>query len=260
MPIVPIDTSNGTEFYRHWYEPVTPWPLPSDTFVRLNSRYSFDLDRLRDQVYEVRERHGFQPFPIKKGSNKKRHTYRGIGLTSRPEASDPLYDALHLYGEQGEIDISDAFARQANDVAGDERETVALHERNFSQPTEVFDGYMAEVLSRFRNPLTKTRLLELRPRGVITPHVDFPYYQQIRVHAVISSNDDTWWEVEGRRFRIPADGNFYWFDTGRYHAVWNDGEAERIVLSVNLSLYVDRDGTPRNVGRRIDELLVSEDL
>lgn len=260
MPIIDVNTSEGTDFYAKWYTPHTKWPLPTPLIAKLPDYYSFDIDRMREQVLSIKERFGFEAFPIKKDSTKKRRTYRGIGLTARAEANDPLYDALHLFGSDGELDISESFNKQANALEAEDRTVVPLYEKHFSEPTEIFTGYIAEVLGRFKSPLTKTRLLELAPKGIITPHVDFPYYEQIRVHAVIATNDDVWWEVEGERFRIPADGNFYWFDTGRYHAVWNDGKTDRIVLSVNLSLYQDRDGNPINVGVGIDDLLVSTSL
>jgi len=260
MPIVNIDTKNGTEFYQNWYQPYTSWPVPNNLMTRLPQRYSFDLEKLRDQVRNIKETYGFQPFPVKKGSTKKRMTYKGIGITARAGAEDPLYDALHLYSKDGELDISDSFDRQANALDAKERETVPLYEKHFSEPTGIYTGYIAEILSKFQSPLTKTRLLELCPRGVITPHVDFPYYEQIRVHAAVETNEDVWWEVEGQRFQLPADGNFYWFDTGRYHAVWNDGRTDRIVLSVNLSVFVDREGSPINRDMTIDEMLGSDRL
>ena len=93
------------------------------------------------------------------------------------------------------------------------------------------------MIDKFHSKKTKCRILNLKPRGVISPHVDFPYYQQIRVHAALYTNDDTWFEVEGVKFKIPADGHFYWFDVGRNHAVANNGKTDRITLSVNLSVY-----------------------
>lgn len=83
------------------------------------------------------------------------------------------------------------------------------------------------------------------PGGIIPPHIDFPYYKCIRVHAAITTNPDVVWEVEGDTFSIPADGNFYWFDTGRYHAVKNNGRSPRLVLSINILLYQDRNGVAK---------------
>lgn len=238
MPIVPIDTTVHQNFYNDWYYPNTEFKIPEKNFIKLHDRYSFDLEKVRDQIKKIEHQYGYRPFPIRKDGTKVRRTYQGIGLTSKPGAIDPLYDALHLYGNDGELDITDVFLQQGN--YKDNKTYAALAEKDFSEPTEIFTGYIADVLSNFNSLLTKTRILNLKPKGLIAPHVDFPYYEQIRVHACIFSNDDTWWEVEGEKFQIPCDGNFYWFDTGKYHAVWNDGRTDRIVLSVNLSVFQDR--------------------
>jgi hypothetical protein len=74
------------------------------------------------------------------------------------------------------------------------------------------------------------------------------------VHACIESNPDVVWEVEGEQFSIPCDGNFYWFDTGRYHAVKNNGLSPRVAFSINLSVYFDLQGRPT---RKSSEDLVS---
>lgn len=240
MPVVTVDTINHDNFYADWYAPNTEFDLPKSKFLKLPDYYSFDLERMQAQVKEIVSTYGLKPFPIKKDGSKVRRTYQGIGLTAKPGATDPLYDALKLYGKDGEIDITDVFLSQGNKEAN--KQYASLSEKDFSEPTQIFTGYIAEVLSKFKTPLTKTRLLNLKPKGLIAPHVDFPYYEQIRVHACIFGNDDTWWEVEGQKFQIPSDGNFYWFDTGKYHAVWNDGSSDRIVLSVNLSVYQDREG------------------
>jgi len=243
MPVTDINTNQDTSFYDHWYKPHTEWNRIPCNVVKLPDHYSFDLDKLRAQVDGIEQNHGYRPFPIKKDGSKVRRTYQGIGLTAKEGAEDPLYDALKLYGKDAELDITDVFLKQRNGIA--DKEAAELAEKDFQVPTEIYTGYVAEVLSKFNSPLTKTRLLNLKRRGIIAPHVDFPYYKQIRVHAVIKTNEHTWWEVEGQKFQIPADGNFYWFDTGKYHAVWNDGVSDRIVLSVNLSVYEERDGTPR---------------
>jgi len=240
MPIVPIDTSVHQDFYKDWYHPNTEFQIPKNNFVKLADCYSFDLEKVRNQIKDIEKNYGYRPFPIRKDGSKVRRTYQGIGLTAKPNATDPLYDALHLYSNDGELDITNVFLQQGN--KNNNKTYASLAEKDFSEPTEIFTGYLAEVLSKFKSPLTKTRLLNLKPKGLIAPHVDFPYYEQIRVHACIFSNDDTWWEVEGEKFQIPCDGNFYWFDTGKYHAVWNDGNSDRIVLSVNLSVFQDREG------------------
>jgi len=232
MPKIDIDTSKI--YNEKYYYPNTKWRLPEKNFVKLNERYSFDLEKMKNEVNKLRTEFGFEPFKISK-SGKKRMSYLGIGLTARPNAEIPLYDALDLFSKNEALDISSTFKKMASN--GDIEE---LHEKNFSEYTPAYRGYLKETIDKFRSLKTKIRILDLKRNGIITPHVDFPYYKQIRVHAVIESNNNTWWEVAGERFQIPADGNFYWFDTGKTHAVWNDGISNRTVLSVNLSIYEDR--------------------
>lgn len=130
--------------------------------------------------------------------------------------------------------------------SAEERVIEELDEKGFDKETDACSPYFKELLSRFSSPTTKVRFLEMLPNGFIPPHVDFPYYNGIRVHASLYSNPDVIWEVEGEQFTIPCDGNFYWFDTGRYHAVRNASKESRIVFSVNLSPYFNRDGSQRH--------------
>jgi hypothetical protein len=229
-----VSTTEGADYYKDWYTPFTEWKPQSVKWRQLPEYYSFDLEKLRADLTRVRGDYDFKPFVVSK-KGKIRTTYQGISLTSRKESEDPEYDGLKLFGYQDgkevELDINDTFAKFGND------QTTELNEKIFSEPTQAYSGYFAEVVNKFHSIKTKCRILNLKPRGVISPHVDFPYYRQIRVHAALYTNDDTWFEVEGERFQIPADGNFYWFDVGRDHAVSNNGTTDRITLSVNLSVY-----------------------
>ena len=258
MTVIDTDTTKNIDFYKHWYKPHTGWGKIDKNWCRLNEYYSFNYEKLKLEVDSLLEEYKLKPFPISTKKNKKRWTYRGIGLTSNPSSEDPLYDSLKLYSKDGEIDISDTFDAMA--VNNEESVAPQLYEKGFSEKTKIYRGYLGEILDRFKSPMTKARILSLKPKGVITPHVDFPYYKQIRVHTVLASNSETWWEVEGERFKLPADGHWYWFDTGKYHAVWNDGDTDRLIVSVNLSLYEDRDENPRNTNKKIEDLIVSKNL
>lgn len=244
MPIVPVVTSNSQEMIAQHYFPYSAWPKLSVKSYKLPDFYSFDLERMRYQVEEIRSAYGFKPFNIRLKDKKIRRTYRGIGLTFRPNAEDPLYDALRQSSASEELDISETFYKQRMSLSATERHFTPTYELNYSKKNHLYDGYIAETLNRFQSPMTKVRLSELGPRGLLASHVDFPYYEQIRVHAVLYTNKDSWWSVDGDEFQIPADGSFYWFDTGKYHGVWNDGDSARLVLSVNLSVYRDREGKP----------------
>ncbi len=256
MPFVDVDTTENREFYSHWYCPHTKWPSLKKIWCRLNNHYSFDKERLCREVLEIKKTLGFRPFPI--DGDKKRWTYQGIGLTARKGASEPLYDALHLFDKGGEINIARTFKKMANGVVS--KEAPRLYEKFFTEKTAAYRGYMADVIEKFKSPKSKIRIIELKRKGVITPHVDFPYYKQIRLHTVLQTNNDVWWECDGVRFQIPSDGHWYWFDTGKYHSVWNDGKEDRIILSLNLSLYEELDESPRYRGKTFEELIKSRDL
>jgi hypothetical protein len=247
--ILQLGTGLDHEFIDRWYAPQTPWPKIRPAFLKLPHSYSFDLERAQAEFRKVAETYPLKPFEIlsAEGRRRPRRSYRGLGLTARAEAADPLYDALDLYGPGGQpLSIYHTFAGYSEKRPGAEREIATLDESGFALETSASTPFFHEILSRFKSPLTKVRFLELLPRGLIPPHVDFPYYQGIRVHATLESNPDVYWEVDGEQFQIPCDGNFYWFDTGRYHAVKNAGPSTRVVLSVNLSVYFNRDGSVRH--------------
>lgn len=242
MPLVPINTGNSMSMVADYYQPRTPWPVVRKLVHRLPEAYSFDLSRLLSEFNELENTYGLRPFQIQREKGKIRRSYRGLGVTYRPESQDPLYDALRQYSAEEELDISQTFEKQRMSIRPEDRKVQATYELNFSLKNQLYKGYLATVLDKFKSPLTKVRFSELGPRGLLASHVDFPYYEQIRVHAVLKTNDQAWWSVDGKEFQIPADGSFYWFDTGKYHGVWNDGKSPRLVLSVNLSVYKDRDG------------------
>lgn len=245
-----LGTDVNPEFSDYLYQPSTAWPKPSLNWMRLPEKYSFDLAEARREFERISNQFPLKPFEVesREGKTKPRRSYRGLGLTSRPQAENPIYDALSLYGPKDhKLSIFKTFEKVSEQKAPDERVIEVLDESGFSEKTDACGPYFESLISRFESPYTKVRFLELMPGGVIPPHVDFPFYQGIRVHACLSSNEDVLWEVEGEQFRIPCDGHFYWFDTGRYHAVRNSGDTSRVVFSINLSPFFNRDGSAREL-------------
>jgi hypothetical protein len=246
---IEIDTTKETKYEKQWYSPETKWPAIPMRWCRLPNYYSFDLDRLRNELTAVEKEYAFKPFILDEHGHK-RMTYQGICLTAREDSEDPEYDGMKLFTREGDddkksIQIGSSFKNyfvkeNMYENGGGPKSMFELNEKIFSKPTRAYTGYIAEVIEKFHSAKTKCRMLKLKPRGVVPPHVDFPYYQQIRVHAALYTNDDVWFEVEGEKFKIPADGNFYWFDTGKNHAVVNEGNTDRVTLSVNLSVYDDQ--------------------
>lgn len=243
---IDISTDKAVDYYNSWYKPFTEWEKLSIDWYKLPNYYSFDLEKLRNELTNLTNTYEFKPFIIN-NAGKKRMTYQAISLTSRENSLDPEYDGLKLFGyddtdKEVELDIQSVFQNFYNIPENAETPPI-LNEKIFTKKTNAYTGYFAEIINKFHSQKTKCRLLNLKPRGVISPHVDFPYYKQIRIHAAIYTNTDTYYEVEGVKFKIPADGNFYWFDVGRNHAVVNNGTTDRITLSVNLSVYDNYDSS-----------------
>lgn len=254
-----IDTTSNSHLIDEWYTPHTIWDKPKVKLYKLNPYYSFDVEKALDALREIKSKYKFGNFPLD-GNNSERVTraYKGIGFTARKNATDPLYDANYSYNKNGE-DVGLVAKYSAEGTVSDGAEVLPVYERDFCVETELYQGYFKEIIDKFKSTKTKVRLLELRRGGILATHVDFPYYEQVRLHAVLSTNEQCYWEVEGERFQIPVDGNFYWFDTGRLHAVWNGGQTDRVVLSVNLSLYKNtNDISIRSTP--IDELLTGTEL
>lgn len=238
------DTTQGDpQVVAKLYAPYTEWPAIVPNFLRLPQFYEIDREAALHHALDLQKRYGFEQIYV--SGKKRKFTYRGLALTARPDTEDPLYDALNVYSDkETQLDINEIIGSTSERV--EDRKLHPIRERCFSEFTEACTPFFQNILSRFRSPLLKVRLLELKPGGVLTSHIDFPYYEGIRIHCVLSTNEGCWWEVNGERRQLPADGRFYWMDVGKYHSVWNFGTTPRIVLSVNLSPYKNRDGTLRH--------------
>ena len=238
-----LGTEINPEYVDVLYSPSTPWKKINENVVQLPKEYSFDLEKARYEYKLITDKFNLAPFEYTKNDvTLARRSYRGLGLTHKPESQNKLYDALSLYTRDKKINIYDTFKMSSEKIEGKNRDFPLLDESGFSEKTDACSPFFSEIIDRFKSTYTKVRFLSLSPGGLIPPHIDFPYYQGIRVHASIFTNPDVVWEIDGKQFQIPADGNFYWFDTGKYHAVKNYGNEDRVVFSVNLMVYFDRSG------------------
>lgn len=251
MPSIPITTIEDTAIKpeNSWYQPNTPAPRPRVKFLKLPTCYSFDLDRLLNELKSIQNIAPFKPFPFGK---KLRRSYQGIGLTHRKGATDVYYDSFQMLSSKQTVDPVEYFSSEKQ---------VRLNETTFTEKNNLWTGYLGEVLNTFESPKTKVRLLKMSPKGAMPSHIDFPHYEQIKVHAYLKTNSKVWIQVEDETFQIPADGNFYWFDTGRYHAVWNDGDTDRIDLCVNLRLFYDHNGKVlRPISQDLTKIILNEKI
>lgn len=196
--------------------------LPYNHF-KLPEQYSFNLEEMRAHVAQLSD----TTKSIQANANGRRFSkYRGLGFFARPDSNQPLEDHFTrrdtTYGQVYPDDL-----HLQNKLPD-------LYEDDFTQPTHLLDDYFTQVFSVFRSKVSKASLLELRAGGWLGSHVDFPYYKTIRLHASLSGCDNAWYEVNGEQFQLPADGNWYFIDTGKYHSVWNEGPSHRLTLNINL--------------------------
>jgi hypothetical protein len=226
----------GKKYYSHvvrkdlsqaWYAPNTQWPNRNDLkIVKLPECYSFDLCRIQQEVQQLLDQY--------KTIHNQNADYSGLSLTARHGSPDPLGDWLIKKNHGDYIDaLSDSkvfYNRQLPDIVETpyDIETAAM--------TQAFKG----IMEKFKSPITKVSLVKLAAGGAIVPHVDFPYYQAIRLHASIFTNDNMFYDVGGERFTVPADGNFYLLNAGIYHGVINEGTTDRINLNINLKLDLEQ--------------------
>ena len=222
-----IDTIKHSKPLDAWYTDCKSLPY---NFFKLPSTYSFDLDKMRRHVDNLLEQH--QTISITKNKDgDKFNRYRGLGFYSRQGSDTPLEDHFIRRDElTGEVYPDDLHLN--NNLP-------QLIESDFTNPTSILDDYFTEVFGVFKSKISKASLLDLRPSGWLGSHVDFPYYRTIRLHASISGNKNAWYEVNGEKFQLPADGSWYFIDTGKYHSIWNDGHENRVTLNINLCVTGD---------------------
>ena len=222
-----IDTIKHSKPLDEWYADNKPLPY---NFFKLPDTYSFNLTEMRKHVGNLLEQQ--QTISITKNKDgEKFNRYRGLGFYSRPDSISPLEDHFvrrdELVGEvyPDELHLNNKLP--------------SLIENDFTSPTSILDDYFNKVFSVFKSKVSKASLLDLRPLGWLGSHVDFPYYRTIRLHASISGNKNAWYEVNGEKFQLPADGSWYFIDTGKYHSIWNSGRENRVTLNINLCVTSD---------------------
>lgn len=223
--------------YQKSYYPHTEWKLPREKFLRLPEHYSFDYEQLRRYINQVVDQVGLTNLVMDDNETIFNMGYKGMGFTHRKNAPDPHHDAFRLFNEKGQFDTSSSSKRTMHALL---KAKDAHHfERNFTEKSKFVAGPLEEVLNKFHSLITKVRVVELGPGQELHEHFDYPFYENVRVHASIETNDQVEWWVEDMKFSIPADGHFYWFDAGRAHKVINNGPTARRVLSIHLSVYKD---------------------
>lgn len=218
-----IDTVKHSKPLDQWYY---SFPKLNYNVFRLPTEYSFDIEEMRKQIDNILESH--EPLSIKRNSDgKKYNRYKGLGFFAREDSVNPLEDHFTRRDTNlGEVFPDDLHLNNS---------LPELYENDFTKPTQIYNDYFKDVFSVFKHHINKASLLDMRSKGFLGSHVDFPYYKAIRLHATIYGGEHSYYEVDGERFQIPADGHWYFFDTGKYHSAWNEGPQDRLTINVNLS-------------------------
>ena len=210
-------------------KPLTEWysgsfqPLPYNVFM-LPKEYSFDIEEMKRNVNSILEKNEtIRAIANKEGKTMSR--YKGLGFFARKHSNNPLAD--HFVRRDAKL--GEVYAGEYNDRLH------SLVEDDFTEETEIMTDYFRQVFSVFNHKITKASLLDLAPKGHLGSHIDFPYYKNIRLHATVFGGEGAWYEVAGEKFQLPADGNWYFMDVGKYHSIWNKGPSTRLTLNVNLT-------------------------
>lgn len=222
-----IDTLKHNKPLDEWYSEHARLDY---NYFKLPETYSFDITEMRNHVDSLLEKQ--QTISIRKnGNGDKFNRYRGLGFYSREDTENPLED--HFIRRDESLGVVYPDDLHLNN------QLPLLIENDFTKPTTILDDYFSNVFSVFKSKISKASLLDLRPLGWLGSHVDFPYYKTIRLHAGIYGGEQAYYEVNGEKFTLPMDGNWYFIDTGKYHSIWNEGDKNRLTLNINLVIQGD---------------------
>jgi len=218
-----IDTIKYSKPLDTWYDQV---PMLNYNRFKLPDHYSFDIKEMQCEIEALLVK--FKTRSISKNANGKIYSgYKGLGFFARENAISPLDDHFTRRDKNlGEIFLEDLYMNQ---------DLPDLIEDDFVLPTQIYNEYFKNIFSKFKTKITKASLLELRNKGYLASHVDYPYYKGIRLHAMIYGGKNSFYEVNGEKFQIPCDGSWYFIDTGKFHSVWNNGPDNRLTLNINLN-------------------------
>jgi hypothetical protein len=98
--------------------------------------------------------------------------------------------------------------------------------------------YLPRVLASFACPLQTVRLMRLGPGSIIRLHADHDLgfqYGRARLHVPVVTNPDVEFVLDGERV-VLGEGECWYLDLSRPHAVANRGAAARIHLVIDAAV------------------------
>ncbi len=143
------------------------------------------------------------------------------------------YQAIGLQYHDPNNPYFDAVDRQATYIMGENRQVSLATEH---APFRFFDrrnlaGDEFEFVFRRIIPLRiyRSRLMCVSP-GARPGNLHTDGARSIRLHIPIETNSDCWFEIDGRRHHLPADGSAYLINTSLMHRIGNEGISPRTHL------------------------------
>ena len=130
-------------------------------------------------------------------------------------------------------------ARTKNKLINDQ--SSSWNEHVFDKKTELYIKHQSlfdNLLSKFRSPTTRIRLVKLLPGGVITPHIDYDPSYAVRVIIPIFTSElciNMFWQKNDIISTSFKEGVAYFLNTGFRHAVINFDSKPRynFMITVN---------------------------
>lgn len=108
----------------------------------------------------------------------------------------------------------------------------------YTLPTEICHGYLLDVIRYFHEQgllFARARIIQLVAGLESSWHRDAPdSIPLVRLHVPIVTNSECFFEVEGDRAHLPADGSSYFIRVNRLHRVVNRGVSHRYHLVMDV--------------------------
>jgi len=110
-------------------------------------------------------------------------------------------------------------------------------EYNYTHKNSHVRDIFEEILNGFKSPVTRVRLAVIFPNFTIKPHVDYDPTYITRYHIPIFTNEKVTFGYKDKlgihEYKMPADGNIYFFNSGLVHWVSNLGTEPRLHLIID---------------------------
>jgi hypothetical protein len=191
-------------------------PIHPNEILSRGERADFDILRIP---------YGFSPARLKASLDLVHRKFPWSG-----KDGEDSYRAIGLQYHDPKNPFLDAIDRQATYSHGEGRslELAIEHSpfRFFDRRNLAADEF--EYVFRRLIPLRvyRTRLMSVAP-GFFpgNPHSDGP--RSMRLHIPLETNPSAWFEIQGKRYHMPADGSAYLVNTSLVHRIGNEGSTPR---------------------------------